>query len=87
MANIRLKEYRVERGEDDEPSYAVFILSEPPSPSWIVAFEACLAKHSNTAVVVSDHIVRTPLPPPVAIARLVQITQRCIEETNLLEGC
>jgi hypothetical protein len=87
MANVRLKEFRVEPIEEGGPSFAIFDLSKSPSPSWIVHFEECLAKHSGVAVVVSDRRVRTELPPLSELGRLLQIVQRCIEETNVQDAC
>lgn len=87
MGNVRLKEFRIERDEESAQSFALFELTESPTASWIVQFEECLAKHTAIAVVVSDRLVRTDLPTSRAVPRLIQIVQRCIDETNVLGAC
>ena len=85
MESARLKEFH--REIEGDHAYAIFELSEPPRAAWIVCFEECLAKHSRVAIVVSDRMIRTDLPAWREIPRLIQVVQRCIDETNLQEGC
>ena len=85
MASVRLRETRIEVVEGD--SFAMFHLSDPPTPAWIVRFEECLAKHSGVALVVIDQRVRAELPDPEELPELRRFVQWCVEEANVATSC